>query len=145
MTSLYSYDVSPLPPLVLQSEYLFHLSGSNSIYVMWRKGGSNASTFPPHPYSFHFLQRVYLFLKSAHGEWKYGACPHFLTPNDKYGWELVTATVNEILVFRDGKDLGRLLGCSDRMTVEWILLGCSDRMRVEWIPKRIVRYRTKER
>lgn len=115
--------------LRLLSEYFFHFSDSNSIYVMWRKGGSNA---PTPSYSFHFLRRDYLFLKSAHDLWKYDACPHVLSPSDKLWRDLVTSRVNAIFDFRDGKDLRRLLGCSVRKIAAWI-------------QKQILRYKAKRK
>lgn len=114
--------------LCLLSEYFFHLSDSNSIYLLWRKGGPNA---PTPSYSFHFLRRDYLFLKSAHDLRKYDACPHILSPSDKLGRDLVKSRVNAIFSFRDGKDLRCLLGCSARKIAAWI-------------PKQILQYKAKE-
>jgi hypothetical protein len=114
--------------LRLLSEYFFHFPGSNSIYLLWRKGGSNAPTLS---YSFHFLRRDYFFLKSARGLWKYDACPHIPSPSDKLGSDLLTSRVNGIFCFRDGKDLRCLLVCSARKISAWI-------------PKQFLQYKAKE-
>ena len=114
--------------LRLLFEYFSHISGSNSIYLLWRKGGSNA---PTPSYSFHFLRRDYLFLKSAHDLWKYDACPHVLSPSDELERDLVTSRVNAVFGFRDGKDLRCLLGCST-----WKI--------ATWIPKQILQCKAKE-